>query len=68
MKLLNKARKMERESSTTMATLDTPFLERATHKYCLTAETYTSVVMKTGPAFCRMEASNSRLKILERSS
>ena len=59
---------MDRESSNTCGMLDTPFLLRATHRYCLMADMNTSSVRKTGPEFCRMESKSSRERIFERSS
>lgn len=61
-------RKIFKESSNTWGTLDTPFLPRATHKYCLMAEMKRSSVRNTGPEFCRMDRRSSRDSILERSS
>ena len=59
---------MDSETSKTCGTLDTPFLDRATHKYCLMALINPSSVLKTGPAFCRMDSSSSRASILDRNS
>ena len=64
----SKERKMERDSSKTWGILDTPFLLRATQRYCLTADIKTSSVRNTGPEFCRMDKRSSRERILERSS
>lgn len=59
---------MESESSKTSGTEETPFLDRATHKYCLMALINISLVLKMGPAFCRMDRSSWRDKTLDRSS
>ena len=47
MKVWKRARKMERESSTTCGTLETPFFDSATHRYCFTAPMNTSSALKT---------------------
>lgn len=59
---------MERESSKTSGTDETPFFESATHRYCLIALINISFVLKTGPAFCRMDRSNCNERILDRNS
>lgn len=64
----SRVRKMESESSKTSGTEETPFLDRATHKYCLMALMNISLVLKMGPAFCRMDRSSWRDKTLDRSS
>ena len=63
-----RVRKMLRESSNTWETPDTPFLLRATQRYCLMADMKTSSVRKTGPEFCKIESKSSNDRILERSS
>lgn len=68
MKWESRVRKMESESSKTSGTEETPFLDRATHRYCLMALMNISFVLKMGPAFCRMESSSWRDKTLDRSS
>ncbi|PSN42031.1 hypothetical protein C0J52_12266 [Blattella germanica] len=45
------ARNIARDSSNTSGTEETPFFERATHKYCLIAVTNISFALNTGPAF-----------------
>ena len=52
----------------TSITDDTPFFERATHKYCLMALINISLVLKTGPALCRIASNNCSDRILLRSS
>lgn len=64
----NRARKMDKESSKTVGTEDTPFLDSATHKYCLIALMNISFVLKTGPAFCNMANSSWRDNIFDLSS
>lgn len=59
---------MESESSKTSGTEETPFLERATHRYCLIALMNISLVLKMGPAFWRMDSSSWRDKTFDRSS
>lgn len=44
-------RKMFRDNSNTWGTLETPFLPKATQRYCLMAEMKLSSVRKTGPEF-----------------
>ena len=61
-------RKMLRESSNTWDTPDTPFLLRATQRYCLMADMKTSSVRNTGPEFCKIDSKSSNDRILERSS
>lgn len=61
-------RKMDRESSKTSGTEETPFLDSATHRYCLMALMNISLVLKMGPAFCRMESSSCSESTLERNS
>ena len=68
MKWDSRVRKMDRESSKTSGTEDTPFLDSATHRYCLMALMNISLVLKMGPAFCRMDISSCRDSTLERSS
>ena len=64
----SRVRKMDSESSKTSGTEETPFLDRATHRYCLIALMNISLVLKMGPAFCRMDSSSWRDKTLDRSS
>lgn len=64
----SRVRKMESESSKTSGTEETPFLDRATHRYCLMALMNISLVLKMGPAFCRMDRSSWRDKTFDRSS
>lgn len=59
---------MESESSKTSGTEDTPFLDRATHRYCLMALMNISLVLKIGPAFCRMDNSSCSDKTFDRNS
>lgn len=59
---------MERESSKTSGTEETPFLDRATHRYCLMALMNISFVLKMGPAFCRMDNSSWSDSTFDRSS
>lgn len=68
LKLDKRVRKMASESSNTSGTELTPFLDRATHKYCLMAFINISLVLKTGPAFCRMDNRSCRDRTLDRSS
>lgn len=68
MKWESRVRKMESESSKTSGTEETPFLDRATHRYCLMALMNISLVLKMGPAFCRMDRSSWRDKTFDRSS
>lgn len=51
LKFWSKARNRQRDSSNTSGMEDTPFLDNATHKYCLMALMNISVDLKTGPAF-----------------
>ena len=59
---------MEAGNALTCGTEETPFLDSATHKYCLIALMNISLVWNTGPAFWRMESSSCRDRILERIS
>lgn len=68
LKLDSSVRKMASDSSNTSGTELTPFLDRATHRYCLMALMNMSFVRNTGPAFCRMDSRSCSDKILERSS
>lgn len=63
-----RVRNMERESSKTSGTEETPFLDRATHRYCLMALMNISFVLKMGPAFCRMDRSSWSDSTFDRSS
>ncbi len=64
----SRVRKMASESSKTSGTEETPFLDRATHKYCLMALTNISWVRNTGPAPCSTDSSSCRETIFERNS
>jgi len=44
-------RKIASDSSNTAGTEETPFLDKATHRYCLMAVTNISCEQNTGPAF-----------------
>lgn len=68
MKWDRRVRNMERESSKTSGTEETPFLDRATHRYCLMALMNISFVLKMGPAFCRMDNSSWSDSTFDRSS
>lgn len=59
---------MARESSKTSGTEETPFLDKATQRYCLIALMNISCVRKTGPAFCNTDRSSCSDTTLERSS
>lgn len=59
---------MASDSSNTSGTELTPFLDSATHKYCFMAFINMSFVLKTGPAFCRMDNRSCRDRTLDRSS
>ena len=62
------ARNRDKLSWNTCGTEDTPFFDNATHRYCLIALMNISFVLNTWPAFCRHARSNSKERILERSS
>lgn len=64
----SRVRKMARESSNTSGTEETPFLESATHRYCLIAFTNISCVRNTGPAPWRTDSNSCKETTLERSS
>lgn len=64
----SKVRKMASDNSKTSGTDETPFLDSATHRYCLMALTNISWVRKTGPAPCSTESSSCRETILDRNS
>ncbi len=64
----SKVRKIASESSKTSGTEETPFLDSATHRYCLMALTNISWVRNTGPAPCSTESSSCRETILDRNS
>lgn len=68
MKWESRVRKMARDSSKTSGTEETPFLESATHRYCLMAFTNISWVRNKGPAPCSTESNNCRETTLERNS
>lgn len=59
---------MESESSNTSGMELTPFLESATHKYCLMAVINISFDLNTGPAFWRIESNSWRDRIFDRNS
>lgn len=64
----SKVRKMASDNSKTSGTDETPFLDSATHRYCLMALTNISWVRNTGPAPCSTESSSCRETILDRNS
>lgn len=64
----SKVRKIASDSSKTSGTEETPFLDSATHKYCLMALTNISWVRNTGPAPCSTDSSSCRDTILDRNS
>lgn len=64
----SKVRKIASESSKTSGTEETPFLDSATHKYCLIALTNISWVRNTGPAPCSTDSSSCKETILDRNS
>lgn len=68
LKFERRVRKMARESSKTSGTEETPFLDKATQRYCLMALMNISCVLKTGPAFCNTDRSSCRETTLDRSS
>ena len=68
LKLPSNVRKIAKESSNTCGTEEAPFLDSATHRYCLMALMNISLVRNTGPASCRMDSNSCRERILERSS
>lgn len=68
LKCESKVRKMASESSNTSGTEETPFLDSATHRYCLMALTNISWVRNTGPAPCSTESNSCRETTLERNS
>lgn len=64
----SKVRKIASESSKTSGTEETPFLDNATHRYCLMALANISWARNTGPAPCSKESSSCRETTLERNS
>ena len=68
LKLDSSVRKMESDSSKTSGTDETPFLESATHRYCLMALMNISLVLKMGPVFCRMDSSSCSDRTFDLSS
>lgn len=64
----SKVRKMAKESSKTSGTDETPFLESATHRYCLMALTNISWVRNTGPAPCSTDSNSCKETIFDRNS
>lgn len=68
LKFDNNVKKMESESSKTSGTDETPFLDNATQRYCLMAFINISLVLKTGPAFCRIDKSSCSDRTFERNS
>lgn len=68
LKFESKVRNIERESSNTSGTDETPFLDNATQRYCLIALMNISFVLKTGPAFCKIDSSNCSERIFDRNS
>jgi len=59
---------MSSDNWNTLGILETPFLLRATQRYCLMAEMKISSVLNTGPECSKMERSNFRDSFLDRSS
>ncbi len=68
LKLDRRVRKIDSDSSNTSGTEETPFLDSATHRYCLMALMNISLVLKMGPAFCRMDRRSCSERTLDRSS
>ena len=68
LKVANRVRNIDRDSSNTAGTALTPFFDRATHRYCLIAPMNTFSVQKVGLALCNIISNNSSDSILERSS
>ncbi len=68
LKLDRRVRKIDSDSSNTLGTEETPFLDSATHRYCLMALMNISLVLKMGPAFCRMDRRSCSERTLDRSS
>ncbi len=68
LKLDRRVRKIDSDSSNTFGTEETPFLDSATHRYCLMALMNISLVLKMGPAFCRMDRRSCSERTLDRSS
>lgn len=68
LKLASKVMKIVNDSSNTSGTELTPFLDNATHRYCLIALMNMAFVRNTGPALWRMDRSSCKERILERSS
>lgn len=64
----SKATKIASDSSNTSGTEETPFFERATHRYCLIAVTNIAFDLNTGPADCNIDNSRCKDKIFERNS
>lgn len=64
----NNVKNNDKDNSNTCGIDDTPFLDRATQRYCLIALINISLVLKTSPAFCRHARSNSRDKTLDLNS
>lgn len=59
---------MASDSSKTSGTEETPFLDKATHRYCLMALANISWARKTGPAPCSKDSSSCRETTLDRNS
>lgn len=68
LKRLRSVKKIAKDNSKTSGTDETPFLDNATHRYCLMAVINMSLVRNTGPAFCRTDRRRCRDRTLERSS
>ena len=68
LKLERSVTKMASDSSKTFGTEDTPFLDSATHRYCLMALMNISFVWNTGPAFWRMDNNSCSESTFDRSS
>lgn len=68
LKLERSVTKIASDSSNTFGTEDTPFLDSATHRYCLMALINISFVWNTGPAFWRMDNNSCSDSTFDRSS
>jgi hypothetical protein len=68
LKLARSVRKIAKDNSNTWGTEETPFLDRATHRYCLIALINMSFVLNIKPAFCRIDNNSCRDSTLERNS
>lgn len=68
LKYESRVRNIAKDSSKTAGTEETPFFDKATHKYCLMALINMPWVRKTGPAFWRHDKSSSKERIFDLSS